>query len=152
MSVTYQGILLNFNKNIAGIANAVHCHSWLSGNKDCHEFRFSIVRIVINVSIVTSLQDCLVSQLWAHFAGHKSLGSLSSVVKGFIVSWVRARYQGTKVRTDKVTYWAVCGQLKIWFTAHDWLLLGVHEGWNASQDVFSKLDLVQLCETQNVSF
>ena len=35
----------------------------LSGYKDCHEFRFSIVRIVISVSIVTSLQDCLVSQL-----------------------------------------------------------------------------------------
>ena len=45
--------------NIARIANAVHCHSWLSGNKDCHEFRFSIVRIVISVSIFTSLQDCL---------------------------------------------------------------------------------------------
>ena len=28
-------------------------------NKDCHEFRFSIVRIVISVSNVTSLQDCL---------------------------------------------------------------------------------------------
>ena len=26
---------------------------------DCHEFRFSIERIVISVSIVTSLQDCL---------------------------------------------------------------------------------------------
>ena len=50
------------NENIARIANAVHCHSWLSGNKDFHEFRFSIVRIVISVSIVTSLQDCLVSQ------------------------------------------------------------------------------------------
>jgi len=44
----------------------VHCHSWLSGNKDCHEFRFSIVRIVINVSIVTSLQDCLVSQIYLY--------------------------------------------------------------------------------------
>ena len=44
--------------NIARIANAVQCHSWLSGNKDCHQFRFSIVRIVISVSIVTSLQDC----------------------------------------------------------------------------------------------
>ena len=39
-----------------------HCHSWLSGNKDCHELRFSIVRIVISISIVTSLQYCLVSQ------------------------------------------------------------------------------------------
>ena len=44
-------------RNIARIANAVQCHSWLSGNKGCHEFRFSIVRIV-----VTSVQDCLVSQ------------------------------------------------------------------------------------------
>ena len=46
-------------KNIARIANAVQCHNQLSGNKDCHEFRFSIVRIVISVSNVTSLQDCL---------------------------------------------------------------------------------------------
>ena len=44
--------------NIARIANAVHCHSWLSGNKDCHEFRFIIVRIVISVSNVTNLFDC----------------------------------------------------------------------------------------------
>ena len=42
-------------KNIAGIANAVQCHSWLSGNKDCHKFRLSIVRIVISVPKVTSL-------------------------------------------------------------------------------------------------
>ena len=40
--------------NIARIANAVQCHS-LSGSKDCPEFRFSIVRIVISVSNVTSL-------------------------------------------------------------------------------------------------
>ena len=39
--------------NIARIANAVQCHNLLSGNKDCHEFRFSIVRNVINVSNVT---------------------------------------------------------------------------------------------------
>ena len=39
-------------------ANAVQCHSLLSGNKDCYEFRFSIVRIVISVSNVTSLLDC----------------------------------------------------------------------------------------------
>ena len=44
-------------KNIARIANAVQCHSCLSGNKDCHEIRFSIVRIVISISIVTSLWD-----------------------------------------------------------------------------------------------
>ena len=41
--------------NIARIANAVHCHSCLSGNKDCHDFRFIIVRIVISVSNATSL-------------------------------------------------------------------------------------------------
>ena len=40
--------------NIARIANAVHCHSLLSGYKDCHELRFSIVIIVI---------DALVSQM-----------------------------------------------------------------------------------------
>ena len=39
------------NKNIARIANAVHCHTLLSG----HEFRFSIVRIVISVLIVIGL-------------------------------------------------------------------------------------------------
>ena len=43
--------------NIARIANAVHCHSSLSGHKDCHEFRFPIVRIVINVSKATIFQD-----------------------------------------------------------------------------------------------
>ena len=31
--------------NIARIANTVQWHSLLSDNKDCHEFRFSIVRI-----------------------------------------------------------------------------------------------------------
>ena len=38
----------------ARIANTVQGHSLLSGNKDCHEFRFPILRIVICVSIVTS--------------------------------------------------------------------------------------------------
>ena len=40
----------------ARIANVVtlNCQE----NKNCHEFRFSIVRIVISVSKVTSLQDC----------------------------------------------------------------------------------------------
>ena len=52
------GLRSTYILNIARIANAVQCHSWLSGNKDCHEFRFSILRIVISVSIVTSLQDC----------------------------------------------------------------------------------------------
>ena len=37
----------------------VQCHSKLSGNTDCHEFRFSIVRHVISVSNGASLhQDC----------------------------------------------------------------------------------------------
>ena len=30
-------------KNIARIANALQCHALLSGNTDCHEFKFSIV-------------------------------------------------------------------------------------------------------------
>ena len=51
-----------WRRNIARIANAVQCHSWLSGNKDCHEFRFSIVRIVISVSNVKSLHDCQILQ------------------------------------------------------------------------------------------
>ena len=45
-------------ENIARIANAVHCHSLLSGNKNCHEFKFSIVRIVMSISNATSLYDC----------------------------------------------------------------------------------------------
>ena len=45
-------------QNIARIANAVHCHSLLSGNKNCHEFKFSTDRIVMSVSNVTSLYDC----------------------------------------------------------------------------------------------
>ena len=44
-----------FESCIARIANAVHCHSWLSGSKDCHEFRFSIVTIVISVSNVSRI-------------------------------------------------------------------------------------------------
>ena len=35
---------------IARIANAVQCHNLLSDYKDCHAFRFSIVRIVIGVT------------------------------------------------------------------------------------------------------
>ena len=44
---TFHHITLHciFTKNIARIANAVQCHNRLSGNKDCHEFRFSIVCI-----------------------------------------------------------------------------------------------------------
>ena len=47
----------NIKKQIIGkcFTNAVQGHSWLSGNKDCHEYRFSIFRIVISVSNVTSL-------------------------------------------------------------------------------------------------
>ena len=43
-------------RNIARIANAIQCHNWLSGTKAVmtHEFRFSIVRIIISVSNVTS--------------------------------------------------------------------------------------------------
>ena len=59
-------------ENIARIANAVHCHSLLSGNKSCHEFMVSIVRIVISVSNVTSLQDCLGPQVFAPIAAHNS--------------------------------------------------------------------------------
>ena len=44
-----------FDKNITRIVNAVQCHSWLSDNKDCHDFRFSIVRILIRVSNVTNV-------------------------------------------------------------------------------------------------
>ena len=41
-------------KDIARIVNAVQCYSLLSDNKVCHEFRFSIVRIVFSVSDVKS--------------------------------------------------------------------------------------------------
>ena len=47
-------LVRNIVKNIARIANAVQCHSKLSGNKYCHEFNFSIVRNVISVSNVIS--------------------------------------------------------------------------------------------------
>ena len=43
-------MVIDVSINIARIANAVQCHSWLSDNKDCHDFRFSIVRIVISVT------------------------------------------------------------------------------------------------------
>ena len=42
--------------NIAKIANALHCHSLLPGNKDCREFEFSIVRIVKSVSNINSVK------------------------------------------------------------------------------------------------
>ena len=69
-------------------------------NKDCHKSRFSIVSIVISVSNVTSPYDCsfrvfsnvfvfvnflvmscLLITLNKCLKGHKSLGSLCSVVK-----------------------------------------------------------------------
>ena len=53
LSCICQNVRLKFQyfaKNIARIANAVHCHSELSGIKDCHEFRFSIVRIVAKIN------------------------------------------------------------------------------------------------------
>ena len=57
--VKFESHQFSFNKvphpkirpqNIARIANAVQCHNLLSDYKDCHEFRFSIVRIVISVT------------------------------------------------------------------------------------------------------
>ena len=65
-------MLYKYYINIARIANAVHCHFLLKGNKNCHEFKVSIVRIVISVSNVTSLQDCLVPQVCAPNAAHNS--------------------------------------------------------------------------------
>ena len=40
-------------------------------------------------------QTCLLITLIKCLKGHKSLGSLGSVVKGFIVSLFGPRYQGT---------------------------------------------------------
>ena len=57
--------------NIARIANAVQCHNQLSDNKDCHDFRFSIVRIVISVSNVTSLRIVFVSVVNNYHNCHK---------------------------------------------------------------------------------
>ena len=113
--------------------------------KDCHEFRFLIVRIVNSVSNVLGLSKNLkifpkpenlpkirkssknlkffqksenLPKIWKSFKnlkifqkiclikclkGHKSLGSLCSVVKTLIVSLVRQRDRPR----DKVTYWAV---------------------------------------------
>ena len=42
------------------------------------------------------VRSCLLITLIKCLKGHKSLGSLGSVVKGFIVSLVGPRYQGTK--------------------------------------------------------
>ena len=51
---SHSATVSQLKKNIARLANAVQCCNKLSDNKDCHEFRFSIVRIVISVSNVTS--------------------------------------------------------------------------------------------------
>ena len=72
--------------NIARIANAVHCHSLLSGNKNCHEFRVSIVRIVISVSNVTSLQDCLGPQVCAPIDAYNSQCRGRQVFLGQVMS------------------------------------------------------------------
>ena len=50
---TFCDIKLEILINIARIANAVQCHSQLSGDKDCNAFSFSNVRIV-SVSNVSS--------------------------------------------------------------------------------------------------
>ena len=89
--------------NIARIANAVHCHNLLSDYKDCHEFRFSIVRIVISVTNprIVCLYCCCCLQNLNIFGNSgnlpkvwlikclKSHKSGRSVVKTLIVSWVR---------------------------------------------------------------
>ena len=54
------------------------------------------------------VRSCLLITLIKSLKGHKSLGSLCSVVKGLIVSGVRR----TDRRTDNESYRAVCGQLK----------------------------------------
>ena len=59
----------------------IHCHSWLSGNKDYQAFRFSIVRIVISVSIVKSLQNCRCNCLFGSGHAFSSLWSNVSKVK-----------------------------------------------------------------------
>ena len=55
--------------NIARIANAVQCHNWLSDNKDCHEFRFSIVSKIWFFSKNLKSRNCFqksenVSKIW----------------------------------------------------------------------------------------
>ena len=43
--------------NIARVANAVQCHSLLSGHCDCNVFRFSIVRNVKNITNAARIFD-----------------------------------------------------------------------------------------------
>ena len=53
------------SQNLPRIANAVQCHNWLSGDKDCHESRFSIVSSVISVSDVTNPCDYVQCSFWS---------------------------------------------------------------------------------------
>ena len=134
----------NITINIARIANAVQCHSWLSGNKDCNEFRFSIVRILISVSVVTSLQDfffkivkfvnncqncqknsqnsyrvifwvrsCLLFTLMKCLKGHKSLGSLGSVL---CMSKVKVP-SVSEWLSDWVSQWVTRSPIELFWTA-----------------------------------
>ena len=61
----------------------------------CLVFVFFIVFFLVRSCLLITLIKCL--------KGHKSLGSLCSVLKTLIVSGA----QGTDQGTDKVTYWAV---------------------------------------------
>ena len=67
-------LLSKMSLNIARIGNAVYCHSWLSGNKDCHEFRFSIVRIVIVCRQFLPLSATLSAQVQLDWQGREILG------------------------------------------------------------------------------
>ena len=117
----------NHIKNIAKIANAVQCHSWLSGNKNCHEFRFSIVRIVISVSKFTGLWDCLchclchflcicncilVGQVMSphhsdkYLKGHKSPGLLVEVVLKMYLSLSLSIYLSLYLSLSLYFCWA----------------------------------------------
>ena len=51
----FRRCLLHQTSQELQMLSSVTTHNWLSGHKDCHEFRFSIVRIVVSVSNVTSL-------------------------------------------------------------------------------------------------
>ena len=50
--------------NIARIVNAVQYHSKLLRNKDCHEFKISIVRILNSVSLLWNLWEALWLSMW----------------------------------------------------------------------------------------
>ena len=111
-------VLLGQLKNISRSANAVQCHNWLLGTKDCHEFRFSIVRTdrtvitVITVSNVTSLKIVKIAKIVLKIVikncyqklskiclikclkSHKSPGSLCSVVKSISDLMSECEWQG----------------------------------------------------------